>query len=104
MQHCKNASVSGSAPASELKSEFSAVALRGGGGVALGAWSPEVLPKAPDLFEDGPFTSQIKYVLLILICSPSIRNPSVRDAVCAASLCVYSTKTALKPSVYILDI
>ncbi len=40
-------------------SHFQAVALRGGGGGGLGAWAPDVLPKAPDLFEDGPFTSQI---------------------------------------------
>ncbi len=62
------------------------------------------LPKAPDLFEDRPFTSQIKYVLLILICSPSTRNPSVRDEKQSALL-DYSfpyvfipLNTALKPS------
>ncbi len=79
-------------------------------GVARGAWAPDVLPKAPDLFEDGPFTSQIQYVLFILICSPSTRNPPVRDEKQSVLLdyrfpyVFIPLNTALKHSVYVLDI
>ncbi len=54
----------------------SGIAGGGGGGA-----------QAPDLFEDGPFTSQI-YVLYILICSPSTTHPSVRDEKQSALLAV----------------
>ncbi len=51
-----------------------------------------------------------KYVLLILICSPSTRHPSIRDEKQSALLAVVDyymfipLNKALKPSFYVLDI